>query len=148
MQSVSDHSDVPASITILQAVEELGKITRREAFVEYQPMLPLQPRGQCSRIVVDNSFISQVSAVRKRRVDPQQRLDTIEGTLTAIDIENLSLQLRMDDKTVVRGFFGEFARPLLMQSINKRVKLSGTITLERRRITRVRVVLAESAEET
>lgn len=147
MRSVSSLAgDVPASISILQAVEELGRITRREAFIEYRPSSPRVKRDSYRPVIIDNDFIATVSQIRKQRVDPHSRFDSVEGKLIAIDLGHSSLQLRMDDKTVVKGAFGEFARPLLIDSVNKRVRLSGTVTIERRRVKFINTVVAELVE--
>lgn len=139
----SRRQSVPASITILQDVEDLGRITRREADIEYAPLWHAGTSWRSARILVNNDFVAQAAQVCRDRIDPQREHGSVEGILTAIDIRRATLALTIDKSTVVRGSFSEFARQTLLQALNKRVRLSGLVTYERRSLRHVHALIAE-----
>src|SRR5262249_42514693 len=75
------------SVGALQAIEELGKILRREAvLIEYRPMGFSQEPTEPTSILVDRQYVDAVSANRKFRVDPRSAPDQLNGVLTAVDL--------------------------------------------------------------
>jgi hypothetical protein len=137
-------NEQPISIGLLQTIEDLGRITRREANIEYSATV----KNRRQKLVVDGRFLETVATARKRRLCPTSRPDSVEGYLIAIDLEKGHLRLKLKDghKSVVKGTFERLAEPKLIECVNRLVRLSGVIEYVNNRPSHIRTFFAELLE--
>ncbi len=135
------------SIGVIQAIEALGRIIRREAgAVEYSLFdtigRPAKP------ILVTPETIDRVTQVRSTRRPSEARWETLEGTLTALDLVRATLQLSpADHKGRVHGTYPMLFQPSLVACLGKRVRVQGQVERRGRSIVSVQVLAVESLEE-
>jgi hypothetical protein len=145
MNEIEDGAEfVHASTTVLEAVEDLGRVTRREAHIEYAPQLATPDERGSRPVLVNAGFVSSVARMRKERVDPRGEYGEVEGRLTAVDVRRWSFRLSLGPQHEVRGTFGEFARATLLESLNKQVKIHGVLNYVGGSLRSVRAMLAEA----
>jgi hypothetical protein len=129
------------SLGLIQAIEELGKVTRQDVeCVEYFPVgLTTQPNLP-RRLSADRQYIESVCRNRKQRQDPKVIRDSIEGRLIAVDLGTGKLKLELRDRSVVRGTFPLLIQERVIASLNKAVKLDGIIEHRNKRPFDIRAV--------
>jgi hypothetical protein len=140
-------SAVQVSIGTIQTVEALGRVIRREAeAIEFSSFDSL---GQArNSLRVDEEYVEYVHKVRESRQPTRAKLETLEGTLTALDIVRATLQLSLDDhKGRVHGTYPMLFQPSLMGCLGKRVRLLGPVERRGRRIISIQVVVIESLDD-
>ncbi len=137
-------NELPVSIGLLQTIEDLGRITRREANIEYAP----NAKNHRQKLFVDDRFLETVTTARKHRLCPTSRPDAVEGYLIALDVEkgHLRLKLKDDHKSVVKGTFERLAEPKLIQCFNRLVRLSGVVEYVNNHPRHIRTFFAELLE--
>lgn len=140
-------SAVQVSIGAIQTVEELGRVIRRETdAIEFASFDSLGNSRDSLR--VDKAYVDRVQKVRESRQPTRAKLETLEGTLTALDIVRATLHLSLDgDKGRVHGTYPMLFQPSLMGCLGKRVRIHGPVERRGRRILSVQVVVIESLEE-
>jgi hypothetical protein len=140
-------SAVQVSIGAIQTVEALGRVIRREAeAIEFSSFDTLGQARHSLR--VDEEYIDRVQKVRESRQPTRAKLETLEGTLTALDLVRATLQLSLDGhKGRVHGTYPMLFQPSLMGCLGKRVRIHGPVEWRGRRIISVQVVVIESLEE-
>lgn len=123
MQRIEDPR-FPTSIGLVHAVEELGRITRREADrIEYYPT----SKHQQVEIAVDRKYIEAVSRSRQERQSPKQVVDEVTGVVTAVDLVRASFNLRLPDRTTIKGSFESFIAEQMVRALNASVKVEGVV---------------------
>jgi hypothetical protein len=135
------------SIGAIQAVESLGRVIRREAkAIEFASFDSLgQPR---SAIWVDEEYIGRVQKVRQSRRPSQAKLETLEGTVTALDIIAETLHLRLHPSGErVKGTFSILFQPTLVERLGQRVRLHGVVERRGKRPVSIRVESVEVPDE-
>jgi hypothetical protein len=135
------------SIGAIQAIEALGRVIRREAeAVEYSLFDKLS--RPAPPILVTPETISRVAAVRQARRPSQARLETLEGTITALDIVAETLHLRLHTSGErVKGTFSTLFQPTLVERLGRRVRLHGAVERRGRRVLSIRVESVEVPDE-
>jgi hypothetical protein len=131
------------SIGAIQAIESLGRLIRREAqAIEFSSFDVV---GQPSRpITVDAPYIEHVRQVRASRQPTCARLETLEGTVTAIDIVQGTLQLSIEGQARrVKGTFSMLFQPSLSECLGRRVRLQGPVERTARRTVSIQVTNVE-----
>jgi hypothetical protein len=135
------------SIGAIQAVEALGRVIRREAeSIEY---CLFDTIGRPARpILVTPETITRVAQVRQARRPSQARLETLEGTVTALDLVEQRLQLSLDPSGVrVKGTFSMLFQPTLVERLGRRVRLHGAVERRGKRPVSIQVQSVEVPEE-
>lgn len=116
----------PTSIGLVNAIEELGKITRREADrIEYYPTVSYQ--FESPTLTVDEDYIRIVSRSREERQNPSIRPDHVRGVITAVDLVKGTFNLRLMDRTSVRGRYEAFIAEQMARALNREVEISGVV---------------------
>lgn len=140
-------SAIQASIGAIQTVEALGRVIRREA--EAIEFSSFDTFGHArSSLRVDEEYVERVHKVRESRQPTRAKLETLEGTLTALDIVRATLQLSLDGhRGRVRGTYPMLFQPSLMDCLGKRVRLLGPVEQRGRRIVSIQVVVIESLDD-
>src|SRR5262249_25641351 len=148
LASLQDPSSaVQVSIGAIQTVEALGRVIRREAeAIEFSSFDILgQPRQS---LRVDEDYIDRVHKVRESRRPTRAALETLEGTLTALDLVRATLQLSLDDRRIrIQGSYPMLFQPSLVNCLGKRVRIQGQVERHGRGIRSVLVLSVESLEE-
>jgi hypothetical protein len=123
------------SIGAIQAVEDLGKTLRREAErIEFRTILSADDVYHARAVAVDSAFIGHAAKLLTTRQTGRASLQSLEGTLTAIDIRKLSLKLTLPDaRTTVQGSFSELIQYPLARAVGLRVRLTGDVEYRGRR---------------
>ena len=140
--------DFAASIGVLTAVQELGKILRREASaVEYYP-LGYSPEPEPARgLSIAPAYVERVAENLKRRLDMHYQPDTLAGRLIAVDVARATLRLRLSDGSEIRGTFERTAAESVINSLNRDVELHGVVGRRNRQITSIRALICECRDE-
>ncbi|OYV87660.1 MAG: hypothetical protein B7Z73_09770, partial [Planctomycetia bacterium 21-64-5] len=80
IEGVDKSPEFAASIGVVTAVQELGKILRREASaVEYYPLGYSPEPGPARRLSITPSYVERVAENLKRRLDMHYQPDSLEG---------------------------------------------------------------------
>lgn len=135
------------SIGAVQAVEALGRVIRREAeAIEFAAFDSLgQPR---TPFRVDEGYIGRVRKVRESRRSTRAKLESLEGTLTALDIIAETLHLRLHPSGErVKGTFPILFQPTLVERLGRRVRLHGVVERSGKRLVSIRVESVEVPAE-
>jgi hypothetical protein len=135
------------SIGALQAIESLGQVIRREArAIEFASFDGFGKPAQST--VVDVDYVARVGKVRVSRRPTQAKLQTLEGTLTALDLVRATMQLNLDGQQGrVHGTYPMLFQPTLVPCLGKRVRIQGQVERRGRRIASVQVLAIELLEE-
>jgi hypothetical protein len=131
------------SLGALRDVEELGRLLKREAsLIEYQPV---NSEGRFERAVsVDLGYLERVTKIRTARQPTRTLLETLEGKVTALDLDEETLQLRLEGSTRrVKGTFSRLLHPVLISFLDRRVRLHGQVTRRGRAILTIEVQQVE-----
>ncbi len=135
-----DKDKAPTSVSIgaLQTLAALKRTLKREASaIEFSTVDRF--RKPLIQFSIENSFIDKVEQALERRRPSQASLETIEGRVTALDVQECRLSLSVEElPRRVRGDFSRMLTPSLLESLNRRVKLQGFI------VDRKSVVLGNS----
>lgn len=147
MDGVSRDNIAVASIGLLQSIESLAIVLRREAeCIEYHPIGMHGQSDRQVRIAIDNQFIARVSARRKNRQDPKEVPDSLEGVLTAVDLTQGTLKLKVNGKTV-SGTFSPFMTDFVANSLRKTVRINGVVEYRGSTPKHIRAFFSESLED-
>lgn len=139
----SGETTTSVSIGALQTVQQLNRTLKREAnAIEYSTFDRLDCR--MSFHVVDRAFIDRVDSVIKKRQPSTQKVDSLEGEVTALDISKGELQLTLtNQRQRVKGTFHLMLHPTLLDALGKRVRLFGTVNYSGRRPASILIQSAE-----
>jgi hypothetical protein len=135
------------SIGAIQAIEALGRVIRREAgaieFTGFDTLSrPLRP------IRVTPETVERVAEVRAARRPSRAELETIEGTITALDIVEHKLQLSAARGGArIKGTFSPLFQPSLLECLGRRVRLLGIVERNRKRPISIQVQSIEIPDE-
>lgn len=128
LESISnDRAVSDISVGALQTLSALkGVLGRENATVEYSTS---DRTGECIyRCEINDSFLHRVSALVKGRRSSREKLETIEGRVTALDIVECNLLLTVEGvRHRVKGDFSAMFTPSLRESLNQRVRLDGVV---------------------
>ena len=148
LASLREQRSAPqVSIGAIQAVEALGQTIRREAeAIEFASFDALgQPRPAFR---VDTEYVARVRRVRESGRPTQAQLETLEGSLTALDILRTRLQLSLDgNQGRVPGTYPALFQPSLVSCLGRRVRVQGQGERRGRHIRSLQVVALEALEE-
>lgn len=127
----------------LQTVQQLNRTLKREASaIQYSTFDRYEKRG--SYQTVDSAFIDRVETLIKNRQPSEQKLDSLEGIVTALDIEQGELRLSVaGQKDRIKGTFHVMLHPTLLESLGKRITLFGKVSYKRNQIVSVLIQQAE-----
>ncbi|MES2792721.1 MAG: hypothetical protein V4719_24120 [Planctomycetota bacterium] len=143
----AQHENLNASIGLVQSIENLGIVLRREAeVIEFSPVGFKGAGGLKRPISVTRSFIEKVTATRKRRQDPKEVPDSLVGVLIAVDLTNGKLKIKTETGTV-SGTFSSFMTDTLVESLRKRIRLHGVVELQHSKPRFIRAFFSDVAEE-
>ena len=136
-------SGAQISIGAIQVLESLGRVIRREA--EAIDFSTFDSLGQPTlSLRVDQAYIERVKQVRESRSPTRESLDTLEGIVTALDIQEGSLQLSIkNQKSRVTGHFTLMFLPSLRESLGSHVKLRGNVIWRNNRPRSIQITDAE-----
>ncbi len=147
--AVAQHQETAAEVSIgaLQVVEGLGRVIRREAAaIEFTSFNMVGQ--QLSSIVVDTEYVGRVSHVLQSRQPTRAGLETLEGTLTALDLVRATMQLSLDGrKGRVQGTYPMRFQPTLIECLSKRIRIQGRVERMGGRTRSVQVLSVEALEE-
>ena len=148
LASLRKPSSAPqVSIGAIQAVESLGRVIRREPrAIEFASFDSLgQPQAP---FWVDEEYIGRVQKVRESRRPSQAKLETLEGTVTALDIVAETLHLRIHPSGErVKGTFSILYQPTLVERLGRHVRLHGVVERRGKRPLSIRVESVEVPDE-
>ncbi len=134
-------SDV--SVGALQTVRQLNSTISREASVIEFAAFDRRRHTEGIRRI-DSTFMKSVSAIMDKRQPSTEILQSITGTVTALDILKGELQLSVDNqKTRVKGSFHKMLHPTLMESLGHTVQLFGTLSYSGNRVTSISIQEAD-----
>jgi len=127
----------------LQTVQQLNRALKREAaaieFVTFD-----RREQQSSYRSIDRDFIERVDRVIQERRPSNVQLDTVEGTVTALDIHKGELLLSISgQKQRVKGSFHTMLHPTLLESLGKRIRLFGRLNYKSDSMVSVQIQQAE-----
>ncbi len=115
------------SIGALQTLEALGRVLNREAAgIEFSTVDSFRtPLGQ---FLIDNRFVGKVRTVLVRRRPSQDKLEMVEGRITALDVVQGTLLLSVPNVSRrVKGDFSSMFTPSLLEAMNGEVRLQGVV---------------------
>ena len=117
----------------LQTVQQLNRTLKREAnAIEYSTFD--RRERQISFRTVDSAFIGRVESVIKNRQASVEKLDSLEGVVTAVDMEKGELLLTLpEQKERVKGTFPVMLHPTLLESLGQNVTLFGKVSFRSNR---------------
>lgn len=125
IESSTNVTDV--SVGALQTLSALKGILNREASsIEFS----LSDRTGTAFAVrkVNEGFLNQVRDTIKSRRSSREKLETLEGRVTELDIVECKLLLSVGDvRHRVKGDFSSMFTPSLRESLNRRVRLEGIV---------------------
>ena len=105
MNAVSQDANFPTAIGLLEAVEDLGKVLNCEATgIEYYPTSQAE-KFPYRKVVVNDRYISGVTANRRRRESPMESATELEGRLIAVDVAEGKFKLALRSGKSVSGTF-------------------------------------------
>jgi hypothetical protein len=130
MSGVNSNPAFPASIGLIQAIEELGKVLRREAHeieygaVGYTGALTNAPK----KISVNSAYIEKVSNHRRFRQNPHEKPVDLEGILTAVDLSEEKFKLRvLPGRQTLTGSFVPFIKDKMIDFLGSHVRISAIV---------------------
>ncbi len=135
------------SIGAIQVIEALGQVIRREAeAIEYSLFDTLGRPAHPIRVTRET--IDHVSRVRQARRPTQARLETLAGTITALDLAEQKLVLSLEGSGErVKGTYSMLFQPTLVECLGRPVRLQGRVERRGRRVLSVRVESVEVPDE-
>jgi hypothetical protein len=115
------------SIGALQTLEALSRVLKREAAgIEFSTVDSF--RNPLVKFQVDEPFICKVREVLGRRRTSEEKLESLEGRITALDVLEGKLLLTMPGGGPrVKGNFSPMYTPSLLEAFNRQVKLQGIV---------------------
>lgn len=148
IETVDQSAEFAASIGVVTAVQDLGKILRREvSAVEFYPSGFTPSAEPPRRLSINAPYIARVAENLKRRLDLQYQPDSLAGRLIAVDVARATLRLRLSDGSEIRGSFERTAADSVINSLNKNVELHGVVARRNRQTTSIRALICESRDE-
>ncbi|WP_417734553.1 hypothetical protein [Rosistilla oblonga] len=135
------------SIGALQTVRQLNAtINTAASVVEYQTIDRFQQATAAMR--VDAEFMGRVRKIIDGRQPSAERLDSLTGTVTALDILRGQIQLTVDDrKQRIKGSFHKMLQPTMLESLGRVVKLYGAISYKHDQPVEISIQEAELIDE-
>ncbi len=136
-------------IGAIQAIEELGKILKRDAErIEFRPRSMRIERHSNDPLIVDAPFIQKVSTAKLQRLDPRSAPEALDGTLVAVDLARMSLRIKLArERLWVRGSFTMFMQDSMIQYLGKAIRLIGSVEYRGKRPTFINALDVELTEE-
>ncbi|MEX1027389.1 MAG: hypothetical protein WD049_05190 [Candidatus Paceibacterota bacterium] len=127
----------------LQTVQQLNRALKREVVaIEFATFD--RREQQSSYRSIDHEFIERVDRVIQQRRPSNDQLESVEGTVTALDIEQGELRLSIrGQKQRVRGNFHTMLHPTLLESLGKRIRLFGSLSYKRDSMVSIQIQQAE-----
>jgi len=134
------------SIGAIQAIEALGQVIRREAAaIEYSLYDNLGQAASPIRVTAET--IDRVSRVRQARRPTQAKLETLEGTITALDLVEQKLVMNLHPGGErVKGTFSTLFQPTLVECLGRTVRWQGVVERRGRRTVSIRVESVEAPD--
>lgn len=128
IEGVGTNSEFAACIGVVNAVQELGRVIRRETeAIEYLPSgLASQPKGGL-RLSINQSYVERVTENRERRLNIDYKPDHVIGRLIAVDLGRATLRIKLHGGSEVPGNFEPMAADAVASSLNRDVKLYGVV---------------------
>ncbi len=131
MHGVRENANYQTSIGLLHAVEDLGRIVRREAeSIQYNARI-VRDTGIAEAdapVNVDLDYINRIAESVKHRESPIESPEVLCGRLTAVDVSEGRCKLLCQPRQEIPGSFTPFMQERMVQLLNKRVKLIGQVT--------------------
>ena len=127
----------------LQTVQQLNRALKKEASaIEFATFDSFERRS--SFRTVDNAFMAHVEVVMNNRQPSTHKLDSLEGVVTALDIDQGELMLTIDGQNQrVKGRFYVMLHPTLLESLGQRIKLFGRVSYKKDQVAAVYIQQAE-----
>lgn len=127
----------------LQTVQQLNRALKREASaIEFSTFDRREHRS--SHQTIDRDFIERVDRVIQKRRPSNVQLETVEGTVTALDIEQGELRLTVaGQKQRIKGNFHTMLHPTLLDSLGKRIRLFGNLSHKNDSMVSIQIQQAE-----
>ncbi len=134
------------SMGFVQTVEDLGRIIKREATVEYSAFgLPSMPT-ECKKLVIDSKYISRVTATKLKRRSKSYLPDLLEGVITAVDIIQFTFSIQIAPKIIVRGSYESLVQDKISTAVGERVKVMGVVEYVNEQPRHIRAFTVELIE--
>lgn len=123
----SDAGTTAISIGALETVRQMNRTLKRDvAAIEFATFDRFEDRRCFQR--VDANYIKRVEHVIQHRKTTISKLESLTGTVTALDLHKDELRLSLSGQNDrVRGTFASFLHPALLDSLGKRVELFGKV---------------------
>ena len=122
--SSDDDAERRISIGMLRTLREANRVLARgSAFIEYSPFLRRSLR-------VDVEFVSRVRYAIDRRTGTRELADSIEGSLTAIDFERRTFNLKDANGVTIQGNYIDFITPNMQSALRRWVRIEGTVEIK------------------
>jgi len=131
MELIATGNARTVSIGMIQAVEELGKITRREAHIEYSAF-GLRSRREPTLLVVDERYVQQATKAKTSRRSTTVAPNELTGRITAVDLVKFTFTLRVNDVSVA-GNYRDFLKDVMESSLGDTVRVYGEIEYDHNR---------------
>lgn len=147
LEGADQSPEFAASIGVVSAVQELGKILRRDvSAIEYLPLgFSTTPEPQ-RRLLIDPMYVERVAENLRQRQNLQKERESLEGHLIAVNVRRATLRLRLVDGSEIAGNYEHTAAEPIISALNKYVRLQGVVARRNRQIRSIRVVSCESLE--
>ncbi len=146
----SERAPSGVSIGALQTVEALSRVIKREATgIEF--LTADSFRNPLVTFQVGESFIKKVRTVLDRRRPSQDKLETLTGRVTG-GVGCCTVQVAADCREGVRsrycgGDFSPMFTPTLLESLNRTVRLHGTVERKGKQPRIINIHTVEIPEE-
>lgn len=122
--------DVSTSISIgaLQTMQQLNRTLNREASaIEFSTFDRYETRSAFQR--VDTAFIERVNSAIKNRQSSVLKLESLQGKVTALDIEKGELRLTLENqRDRIKGTFSIMLHPTMLESLGRHIEVFGSIS--------------------
>jgi hypothetical protein len=124
----NDNSSTSISIGALQTMQQLNRTLNREASaIEFSTFDRFEQRAGFQR--VDSDFVRRVDSVIKNRQPSVSKLDSLQGRVTALDIEKGELRLSLKDRRDrIKGTFPIMLHPTLLESLGREIEVFGSVS--------------------
>lgn len=124
----SKDSSTSISIGALQTMQQLNRTLNREASaIEFSTFDRYEQRSGFQRVDLD--FVKRVDSVIKNRQPSVQKLDSLQGKVTALDIEKGELRLTLkNQRDRIKGTFSIMLHPTMLESLGHQIEVFGSIS--------------------
>lgn len=125
-----DNQDTSSSVSIgaLQTMQQLNRTLNREASaIEFSTFDRYEKRSAFQR--VDAAFVERINSVIKNRQPSVLKLDSLQGKVTALDIEKGELRLSLDNqRDRIKGTFSIMLHPTMLESLGHQIEVFGNVS--------------------